>query len=444
MTDEIGPKRVLIVLLLALLAGISSQFLSIGVELRLFASVSLIFALVIIIFWKQLRHSEISAQLSRDQFSFPQHQLDRMNMETFQTIISPMQEGVIIIKGAADDGEVYVANHRAAEILGRDMDNMTGMSLIRAALDVSLLEVAREASGDYQEIILPGGKTLSVAAISLPSSVFISDPHGQEVSTDGLLLTMLDLSEQRFAERARADLVGNISHELRTPITAARLLAETIESETLDLVRRKKFHRSLFAELNRLSRMVERLVKLSRIESREEEFSVATFPIEELLVTAVDNMLPISAAAGVELLQTEQAESMSRLDLEMSGDFDRLLEVLSNFIDNAISVSQDGSKILLNANIRRSEAASSVTFEVIDQGPGVSPADRTRVFERFYTGDVARNSEQESLGLGLAIAKHIVERHRGIIGVRDSLETGSVFFFELPLGTSDDEVSTKV
>ena len=444
MTDEIGPKRVLIVLLLALLAGISSQFLSIGVELRLFASVSLIFALVIIIFWKQLRHSEISAQLSRDQFSFPQHQLDRMNMETFQTIISPMQEGVIIIKGAADDGEVYVANHRAAEILGRDMDNMTGMSLIRAALDVSLLEVAREASGDYQEIILPGGKTLSVAAISLPSSIFISDPHGQEVSTDGLLLTMLDLSEQRFAERARADLVGNISHELRTPITAARLLAETIESETLDLVRRKKFHRSLFAELNRLSRMVERLVKLSRIESREEEFSVATFPIEELLVTAVDNMLPISAAAGVELLQTEQAESMSRLDLEMSGDFDRLLEVLSNFIDNAISVSQDGSKILLNANIRRSEAASSVTFEVIDQGPGVSPADRTRVFERFYTGDAARNSEQESLGLGLAIAKHIVERHRGIIGVRDSLETGSVFFFELPLGTSDDEVSTKV
>ena len=444
MTDEIGPKRVLIVLLLALLAGISSQFLSIGVELRLFASVSLIFALVIIIFWKQLRRSEISAQLSRDQFSFPQHQLDRMNMETFKTIISPMQEGVIIIKGAADDGEVYVANHRAAEILGRDMDNMTGMSLIRAALDASLLEVAREASGDYQEIILPGGKTLSVAAISLPSSVFISDPHGQEISTDGLLLTMLDLSEQRFAERARADLVGNISHELRTPITAARLLAETIESETLDLGRRKKFHRSLLAELNRLSRMVERLVKLSRIESREEEFSVTTFPIEELLVTAVDNMLPISAAAGVELLQTEQAESMSRLDLEMSGDFDRLLEVLSNFIDNAISVSQEGSKILLNANIRRSEAASSVTFEVIDQGPGVSPADRTRVFERFYTGDVARNSEQESMGLGLAIAKHIVERHRGIIGVRDSLETGSVFFFELPLGTSNDEVSTKV
>ena len=225
MTDEIGPKRVLIVLLLALLAGISSQFLSIGVELRLFASVSLIFALVIIIFWKQLRRSEISAQLSRDQFSFPQHQLDRMNMETFQTIISPMQEGFIIIKGAADYGEVYVANHRAAEILGRDMDNMTGMSLIRAALDASLLEVAREASGDYQEIILPGGKTLSVAAISLPSSVFISDPQGQEISTDGLLLTMLDLSEQRFAERARADLVGNISHELRTPITAARLLA---------------------------------------------------------------------------------------------------------------------------------------------------------------------------------------------------------------------------
>ena len=279
MTDEIGPKRVLIVLLLALSAGISSQFLSIGVELRLFASVSLIFALVIIIFWKQLRRSEISAQLSRDQFSFPQHQLDRMNMETFQTIISPMQEGVIIIKGAADDGEVYVANHRAAEILGRDMDNMTGMSLIRAALDASLLEVAREASGDYQEIILPGGKTLSVAAISLPSSVFISDPQGQEISTDGLLLTMLDLSEQRFAERARADLVGNISHELRTPITAARLLAETIESETLDLGMRKKFLRSLLADLNRLSRMVERLVKLSRIESREEEFSVTTFPI---------------------------------------------------------------------------------------------------------------------------------------------------------------------
>ena len=246
-----------------------------------------------------------------------------------------------------------------SEMCIRDRDNMTGMSLIRAALDASLLEVAREASGDYQEIILPGGKTLSVAAISLPSSVFISDPHGQEVSTDGLLLTMLDLSEQRFAERARADLVGNISHELRTPITAARLLAETIESETLDLGRRKKFHRSLLAELNRLSRMVERLVKLSRIESREEEFSVTTFPIEELLVTAVDNMLPISAAAGVELLQTEQAESMSRLDLEMSGDFDRLLEVLSNFIDNAISVSQEGSKILLNANIRRSEAASS-------------------------------------------------------------------------------------
>jgi two-component system sensor histidine kinase SenX3 len=266
--------------------------------------------------------------------------------------------------------------------------------------------------------------------------------HKSEEIVEGLILSLQDLTDQRIAERSRSELIANLSHDLRTPITAGRLLAETIEAGVSDEKLRKKFHRSLLGELNRLSRMVERLVKLSRIESHEDEFTVLKFPVEELVVTVIDNMSTISSAAEISLLQSKDTEMFLADDPEMAGDFDRLVEVFANLIDNAISVSPRNSTIVINVfSVGEIDSQREVVFEVIDQGPGVPPADRTRIFERFYTGEASRNSQNEGLGLGLSIARHIVQRHGGEISVRNGLSGGAIFTFRLPRGVSSAKMA---
>jgi two-component system OmpR family sensor kinase len=150
-------------------------------------------------------------------------------------------------------------------------------------------------------------------------------------------------------------------------------------------------------------------------------------------VTVIDNMSTISSAAEISLLQSKDTEIFLAGDAQMMGDFDRLVEVFTNLIDNAISVSPRGSNIVINTfSVGGIDSQREVVFEVIDHGPGVPPADRTRIFERFYTGEVSRNSQNDGLGLGLSIARHIVQRHGGEISVRNGVGGGAIFTFRLP------------
>ncbi len=325
------------------------------------------------------------------------------------SMLDVLNEGVLLL---GERQVVLAANQSAARIVGRPRDRMVGVSLMRAARDHELVQLLRESTGQLREITVGDGRIILASATPL------------EFDAIRTLLTMQDVTALRRAERARQDLVANVSHELRTPIAAALALAETLEAGVDDPEHRERFVQRLTTEIERLRDIVERLLQLSRIESREEEFHIETLAVDELLRDAVERMAPVAERSSAAVVTDLSVEGV-----EVRADRERVVEVLTNLLDNAIRFSPPGGTVRLAVEPERSMARLCVS----DEGPGIMPADRLRVFERFYTGERSRSPEgRGGTGLGLAIARHIVSRLGGEIWVGDGAR-GATLCFTLPL-----------
>ena len=230
-----------------------------------------------------------------------------------------------------------------------------------------------------------------------------------------------DLAE---VDRVRRDLVANVSHELRTPITALQAVLENLvdgvgppDHEAL---------RVLLAQVERLGRLVEQLLDLSRLESGVVPLHRVTFELRPLLEQAIEeSRLNDAARAGRRVELVLAADN----GITALGDPERVHQVVGNLLTNAIQHSPDGGRVLLSA--RRNGAM--VVIDVEDEGPGIPAEDAARVFERFYRSDAARSSENGGTGLGLAIARWIVELHSGDIRVESREPKGCRMVVELPL-----------
>ena len=329
-------------------------------------------------------------------------------VQELRAILALLPEGILVV----DANEiVLVANPAVARILRRPPEAMEGVTLIRATRDAALVQVLREATGEPRDLSLGDDRLVRAAA----TRVGMAGVHA--------VLTVQDLTALRNAERARSELVANVSHELRTPIAAARALAETLETGVDEADQRQRFHEQLTREIERLGEIVERLLRLSRLESRAEEFDLQPVAVSELLRVAVMRMQPVADVAQVTFSVEEEPLGATG---EVVTDRERALEVLTNLVDNALRYSPAGGAVTL-----RAEAMDhAVRLSVRDQGPGILPADRQRVFERFYTADRARGGGTGT-GLGLAIARHIMSRLGGEIWVADETP-GATLCFTLP------------
>jgi len=314
------------------------------------------------------------------------------------------------------ESNVVAVNQAALTLCHRRRAEVEGVSLIRAVRDHNIAQVAREAAGVPREIDIRDGQVVRVTATRL----------AEPIAGARYVLALEDLTALRHAQRARSDLVANASHELRTPVTAALALAETLERGVPDDARRLDFHQRLTNEVTRLSDIIEGLLNLSRLESRNDEFTIEALSPAELLQTSARRIEPLlEAGRSLTLIDGCSATAI--------GDRERVLEVLANLLDNALRVSPPNGTVTLGAF----EGEDEVRFEVRDQGPGIISRDRARVFERFYTGDRSRTdlnngSAARNSGLGLAIARHIVSRLGGRIWVADR-SPGATLCFTLPL-----------
>lgn len=322
-------------------------------------------------------------------------------------LLDQFSEGVLLL---GQEGTVLAANEAAASILHRPRAAMLGVSLIRASRDHALVDLIHERAGQTAEVTLGDQQLVRANA----SPVEFGDVR--------TVLTLSDVTPLRRAERARQELIANVSHELRTPITAALALAETLESGVDEDDQRERFHRQLTSEIERLGTIVDRLLRLSRIESRAEEFDIQPVEVDDLLDEAAQRIAPVAERRSVQIVR----EAMS-VPAVVQADRERILEVLANLMDNAIRHSPEGGAVTLRAI----ENGRFVRVDVRDQGPGILPQDRGRVFERFYTADRSRG-DWRGTGLGLSIARHIVSRHHGEIWVADS-SPGATLSFTLPL-----------
>jgi two-component system phosphate regulon sensor histidine kinase PhoR len=330
--------------------------------------------------------------------------------EELAALIAPLAEGIVLLDA---QHAVIASNQAAARIVGRPTDSMTGATLMTALRDHEVAEVARAATG------VPVPVHVSAAGHDVLATATRVDAAAVRT-----LLVLEDVTELERARRARADLVANMSHELRTPIAAARALTETLQLGVDDESDRTRFLERLGDEVGRLGEMVERLVRLSRLESGAEPFTAEALEPEALLVTAASRIEPLARQRNISIELQPVATASVR------GDRDRVLEVLSNLLDNALRHAPEGSVIKLVAQSVQEEPGM-VRFEVDDDGPGILPTDRERVFERFYTADRSRGAD-EGTGLGLAIARHIVQRLGGRIWVAEH-SPGATLCFTLPV-----------
>ena len=231
-------------------------------------------------------------------------------------------------------------------------------------------------------------------------------------------------------EEIMTQFVSNISHELRTPLTCIKGYVETLLEGAMtneDTLRR--FLSIINEETQRLERLINDLLDLSIMESRKIKMHLEEIHIGPL-VEDTANFLAAAAERKNLVISTQIIEPVSTI----YADEDRLQQVLMNLIDNAIKYTPQGGNIKISAK----EDDGFVTVSVIDTGMGIPYQDQERIFERFYRVEKERTSSSGGRGLGLAIAKHIIDGHGGIIGVRSEPGNGSTFYFSLPTKTTMD------
>jgi signal transduction histidine kinase len=229
-----------------------------------------------------------------------------------------------------------------------------------------------------------------------------------------------DLAE---VDRMRRDLVANVSHELRTPISALQAVLENLvdEVESPDPV----VLRRMLGQVERLGGLVNQLLDLSRLESGAIPLRSRTFSVADLLKTAADETRLLARGRDGVVVEV----SVEPPDLEVYGDPERVHQVVANLLDNAVAHSPPGGGVRLEA----SRNGGVARIEVRDEGPGIPSDEAARVFERFYRSDSARSSREGSSGLGLAIARWIVDLHGGDIRVDTTYSNGCNMVVELPL-----------
>ncbi|GAA1280107.1 two-component sensor histidine kinase [Planotetraspora silvatica] len=241
-------------------------------------------------------------------------------------------------------------------------------------------------------------------------------------STGQVLVLAEDQTERRRVEAVRRDFVANVSHELKTPVGALSLLAETIQDAADDHEAVTRFAGRMQHEAARLTYLVQDLITLSRIQGGETVPTPGPVPIDEAVHEAIDRCNTKASAKDITLV-AGGAEG-----LKIWGDDELLVTALRNLIDNAVAYSPEHTRVVVSAR----PAGRSVEVSVSDQGIGIPESAQERIFERFFRVDAARSRATGGTGLGLAIVKHVAVAHGGEVTVWSKEGSGSTFTLRLP------------
>ncbi|MBN2840654.1 MAG: HAMP domain-containing protein [Coriobacteriia bacterium] len=278
-------------------------------------------------------------------------------------------------------------------------------------LSAPLRELARTAaafaSGDHSVRVRPRGSS------EIQSVADAFNAMADEVQTA--------LDELRAEESRKSRFVSDVSHELRTPLTAIRGAAETLLDGDVPEEDARQFLSTIMRESERLGRLATDLITLQRIEGATGELPISRVDLAAVAALAAEGLSPLTDVRGVAVMIEGEAPLVL-------GDKDRLQQVFGNLIDNASRMTPEGGTV----TVRLSADGDYSVAEVLDEGPGITPEDAARVFDRFYRAQPSRDRSTGGAGLGLAIVAAIVRSHGGTIIAAPRAESGSVFTLRLP------------
>jgi two-component system phosphate regulon sensor histidine kinase PhoR len=329
-------------------------------------------------------------------------------------LLEGMPDGIVAVDR---EGRISLINEAARDIFDLEGDPVGATPVeavrntaIQGAVDQALAS-GRPANLEVR-LVRPEPRYLAVALVPLAT---------------GLVMVVHDQSRLRRLEEARREIVSNIGHELRTPLSAILGYLETLEGGDLPEEDVRRFLDIIHRNSRRLERLVRDLSHLSRLESPEERPHFEPVSVPELAARTIESLAPKAESKQV-AVRVEMAPGLPAA----RGDRHGMETVLLNLIDNAVRVTDPGSEVVVSA--RPDDGFLRVS--VRDAGPGVPPEFRERVFERFFRIDPGRSAEEGGSGLGLAIVKHTVLLHGGEIWIEDAPGRGAVFAFNVPVWSS--------
>ena len=353
---------------------------------------------------------------------------ERINQITAQqnqqeAILSSMLEGVIAVDS---QGEIILLNQSAERMLGISQRQAQGKGIEEMIRNPGLQNLVQKTFLAQKplkaELAFGYGEDKFIQA----QSVIILD---ERKNCLGVVITLNDITQLKRLENMRKEFVGDVSHELKTPITAIKGFVETLQDGTIkDPQSAERFLSIIKANAERLNAIIEDLLLLSRIEQEEEkgEFKdrkIERFKVQELFNSALEAVSEKANKKGM----TIEMEIDDEPDVKVNNQL--MAQAIINLLDNAIKYSELGKKIKLKAR----REGKQVLIIVEDQGWGIGSEHLPRIFERFYRVDKSRSRELGGTGLGLAIVKHIVQAHQGSVSVESEPGKGSKFFIYLPL-----------
>ncbi len=343
-------------------------------------------------------------------------------------IIDSITDPILLLNA---NRRIIGANRAAKNILGEEVENR----------DLSL-SLRHPETLDAVNDVLSGTTRKATATLTFPvpiQRVFEATVAGvskkgakQEETSIRAIIALHDITEVRGAEQMRADFVANVSHELRSPLTALIGFIETLSGAAEnDRKTRKKFLSIMETESQRMARLIDDLLSLSKVESKEHVNPTSPVDLNAILHQVADT------------LSNRASEKRSSIDLrippsltQIPGDRDQIIEVFHNLLDNAVKYSRDGTVITIDVReINRIPGLGTPGIKISfrDEGEGIPTETIPRLTERFFRVDKGRSREIGGTGLGLAIVKHIVNRHRGRLVIESVPGEGSTFSVYLPL-----------
>lgn len=331
-------------------------------------------------------------------------------------ILESMAEGITVVD---KDSRILSINPSAEKIFNITKQNSEGRIFLEAIRNADMADIINN--------VLKNGKFVSrqLSIIWPVQRMFQLDvsPIFEKNNVNGCLLVIHDITEIRKLETMRRDFVANVSHELKTPLTAIKGFVETLlEGALEDKENSRHFLQIIQEHANRLDALVNDLLDLSYLESQEIRLESRETNLKDLAADVIDSFKSQLKKRNISIKNDLSA------DLSVRADSDKIGQVLTNLIDNAIKFNQEKGSI----NIYSRYLDGKIKIVVEDSGIGIPAKDLPRIFERFYRVDKTRSRELGGTGLGLSIVKHIVELHGGSIGVESNEGFGSKFWFILP------------